>query len=79
MDIEIIAQNGGRLDTVIAENSNYTRSFIKKLFEQGQITVNGELPKKSGQTVKVNDAIKIVIPQPVEKIEKKDIPIEILY
>ncbi|MBR2989186.1 MAG: RluA family pseudouridine synthase, partial [Clostridia bacterium] len=79
MTLEIVVKDGGRLDSVITENSEYTRSFIKKLFEDGQILVNGIVPKKSGQSVKSGDVIKLEIPAPIEKIEKKDIPIEVIY
>ena len=79
MKLELTVEQSGRLDSVITQNTEYTRSFIKKLFENGQIKLNGMLPRKSGQDVKENDKIEIEITEPITKIEKKDIPIEILY
>lgn len=69
----------GRLDVILAEATGYTRSYIKQLVEKNAVLVNGEAVKKSGQTVKPADEITLDEPELVTKIEKKDIPIEVLY
>lgn len=79
MALTIEIKEEGRLDTVISQNCDFTRSYVKQLIEKNNVTVNGEVPKKSGQVVKVGDVVVIEVPQLVEKIEKKDIPIDILY
>ena len=79
MTLTIEIKEEGRLDTLISQNCDFTRSYIKQLIEKDNVTVNGEIPKKSGQAVKSGDIVVIEVPQLVEKIEKKDIPIEILY
>lgn len=73
------ATEKGRLDVLLANETKLTRSHAGKLIEDGVVTVNGALPKKSGVAVKVGDEICYEIPALVEKIEKKDIPVEILY
>lgn len=69
----------GRLDVILAEATGYTRSYIKQLVEKNAVFVNGEAVKKSGRIVKTADEITLDEPELVTKIEKKDIPIEILY
>lgn len=69
----------GRLDIALAEKTELTRSHAAKLIDDGLVTVNGKMPKKSGEKVKTGDTIAYEIPELVEKIEKKDIPFEILY
>ena len=71
--------NSARLDVALSEATGKTRSAIKQLIESGNVLVNGNPPKKSGEMVKAGDEIAITVPDAVEKIEKKDIPIEILY
>ncbi len=69
----------GRLDVVLAAELDVTRSAIKQLVDKGQVTVDGSLPKKCGQAVSVGDVIEVNFPDPVEKIEKQDIPVDVLY
>ena len=64
---------------VLAELTGYTRSYIKQLVEKNAVRVNDEEVKKSGQIVKPADEITLDEPELVTKIEKKDIPVEILY
>ena len=73
------ATENGRLDVLLSKETSLTRSHVGKLIDDGLVTVNGVVPKKSGVTVKAGDEICYEIPTPVEKIEKKDIPFEILY
>lgn len=75
----ITITDSSRLDVALSESTGKTRSAIKQLIEKGDVLVNGLPPKKSGETVKTGDVITLTVPDAVEKIEKKDIPIEILY
>lgn len=75
----ITITDSSRLDVALSESTGKTRSAIKQLIEKGDVLVNGLPPKKSGETVKAGDVITLTVPDAVEKIEKKDIPIEILY
>ncbi len=79
MKITIKAEESGRLDLILSSKTEYTRSRISGLTSDGKITVNGVTAKKSGQKISVGDEIEVEIPEVVTKIEKKDIPVDILY
>ncbi len=56
-----------------------TRSFIKKLFESGLVSVKGTKAKAS-QAIKKNETIEIDFPEAVEySVKPEDIAIEIIY
>ena len=53
--------------------------MIKKLLEDGKITVNGEITKASYK-VQLNDKIEIDIEKPKEvKLEAQEIPLDVIY
>ncbi len=79
MELTFKTDKAGRLDLIICENTDFTRSHVKQLVEKECVLVNGVFPKKSGQAIKLGDEISISVPDAVEKIEKKDIPVTILY
>ncbi len=57
----------------------YTRSALKKLFDDGNVTVNGKVSKPS-QEIRAGDSVVIVLPDAVEYFAKpEDIPIDIVY
>ena len=69
-----------RLDVYLtAQFSNYTRSYIKTLIDDKQITVN-EKSVKSGFMLKNGDVIKVIIPE-LKKIsaEPEEINLDIVY
>lgn len=68
-----------RLDVAVAEASGKTRSSVKILVEKGLVLVNGAPPQKCGETVKPGDEVSYVIPDAVEKLEKSDIPVDVVY
>ena len=69
-----------RLDKVLSEYfDGYSRSFIKKLFDDDMIHVNSRSVKPSYK-VKSGDMIDISVPDPVSiDIEPEDIPLDIIY
>lgn len=72
--------DGLRLDKFLAENiSDQTRSFLTKLIDDKNVTVNGEVqPKK--YKVKIGDYISVSIPEPVDiKAQPENIPLDIVY
>lgn len=73
-------ENYARADIcVCAASEGKTRSFVKKLFENGLVTVNGRCAKPS-QSVSIGDIVSIDYPEAVEYFAKpEDIPIEIVY
>ncbi|MFR6640023.1 MAG: pseudouridine synthase [Christensenellales bacterium] len=70
--------NSSRLDVALSERTGKTRSAIKQLIEKGNVLVNGNPPKKSGEAVKAATKSRSPFPTP-SKNRKKDIPIDILY
>lgn len=80
---EIIVEQSeekNRLDLYIASKDlELSRSMIKKLLEDGKITVNGEITKASYK-VQLNDKIEIDIEKPKEvKLEAQEIPLDVIY
>ena len=73
-------ENQKRLDQYLAQKQNdLSRTMIKKLIEEGQITVNGKNVKTS-YTVQAGDTIKIIVPEAKEtKLEAQEIPLDIVY
>lgn len=77
--IRINAAEKGRLDVLLAQNSDLTRSYICKLIEEGNATVNGKQAAKSGVSVGIGDEIELVVPDVRQTVEAKDIPFGIIY
>jgi len=71
---------GERLDKYISMLfPEQSRSFFQKLIKDGRVTVN-ERPEKANYRLKLEDLVKIEIPDAVEtQILPEDIPIDILY
>ncbi len=79
MILTLKAEKNVRLDVIITENSDITRSYAAKLIERGLCRVNGEVAEKNGEKIKCGDTITLEVPECVQTIEKKDIPFEIIY
>ena len=68
-----------RIDVFISEKLNESRNSVQKLISDGNITVNDK-EVKANYKVKINDAIKIVIPPPeLLDVEAENIPLDIIY
>ena len=72
-------ENKVRADVYLSGICDFTRSRLKKLFDDGKILLNGVVIK-SNKTVSSGDLLQIEIP-PVKKlnIKAKNIPLEIIY
>lgn len=70
-----------RLDVFLSEQTDeFTRSRIKKLIEDGNVSVGGKQVKKAGTDVKTGEEVLVVVPDAVEAIAKpENIPIDIVY
>ncbi len=70
-----------RLDIFLSEQTDeFTRSRLKKLIEEGYVSLNGNKQSKAGAEVKSGDAISLIVPDAVEYTAKpENIPIEIVY
>lgn len=69
-----------RLDVFLcARLENFTRSAIKKLIDEGNVSIDGALAK-AGEPVKKGAAISLHIPEPVElSARPENIPVDIVY
>ena len=75
----IIAEKSERLDVYLSEKLDKTRSAIKKLIEDKNVTVNGKV-EKAGKTLKEGDEITVILPDPVKlDLEAENIPLDIIY
>lgn len=71
---------GKRLDVFLSESAQFTRSHISKLIQDSKVTVNGIVPKKSGEKLSQGDVVEIVLEPPKEiSLEPENIDIDIVY
>lgn len=79
-NIETIAARKARLDVLVAEAAQASRSQAAKWIEAGLCTVNGIAQCKTSFQPPEGALLAISIPEAVEStVEKEDIPLEILY
>ncbi len=70
---------GKRLDALVAERADISRSSAVKLIEAAAITVNGKHAEKKYQP-RISDIIELTLPEPEElDVEAEDIPLDIVY
>lgn len=76
-----VEDKGKRLDSFVSENiEEITRSYLKVLIDNGNVSIEGQIKIKSGQKIKGNEVIKVCIPEPEElNVEPENIPIDIVY
>lgn len=67
-----------RLDVYLTAETEYTRSYIKKLSDGGHILLGGK-KVKCGTILKAGDIITLEVPEVVANIEPKDIPLDVIY
>ena len=68
-----------RLDVFLTQNTDFTRSYLKILNDEGRILVNGKV-QKSGYKLKIADRIEIEEKEiEVISAEAEDIPLNIVY
>ena len=79
--IEFISEGGGeRIDKFLSlKMSDFTRSHIQKLTDDGYVTVN-EVKVKPNYKIKSGDIISVTIPEPEKTdIAAENIPLDIVY
>ena len=70
---------GERLDKYIAEQCQISRSYARKLIDEGQVAVNGHAAKAS-QKLNTGDRIAVSIPPPSPiSLTAEDIPLKVVY
>ena len=76
-------QEGVRLDSFVTESfdSAYSRSFYKRLIDDGKVSVNGKVITKAGTKLSAGDIVEADIPEPKEddSFIAQDIPLDIVY
>lgn len=82
--MEILVDNDDkvniRLDSYLADNFDYSRSYLASLIEEGYVFVNDEKVVKTSYKTRLNDRISFTLkPEEVLSVEPEDIPINILY
>lgn len=78
-ELSFVAETDCRADVFVSERTGLTRSAVKKLAEEGNLSVNGK-PVRAGQSLRAGVTVTVVIPDPVPIAAKpEDIPIEIVY
>lgn len=79
MEVVVETEENVRLDKYLASNTEYSRSKIEAMLDEGLILVNGKIEKPSFK-VKLGDTINLpdeyVVPM---TLEAEDIPLNILY
>lgn len=68
-----------RFDVYLADETEYTRSYIKQLIDGGYALLNGK-KAKCGAVLKRGDVIDLDPPDPITTVEpRSDIPVDIIY
>ena len=72
---------GTRLDLVLSAClEEFSRSFIQKLFENGRISVDGEVCREKKTKAAAGSIVVIDVPEPEKlEVEAEDIPLDIVY
>ncbi|HOQ06822.1 MAG TPA: RluA family pseudouridine synthase [Clostridiales bacterium] len=71
---------GKRLDVWLTNTlGDYSRSYVERLIEQGNVTVGGKTVK-AGYKLKDGDTVQVGIPEPKPlEVTAEDIPLDIIY
>ena len=69
-----------RLDVFIKENSNFSRTYVSTLIEEGYVSVNDKIVNKPSYKTKINDKIDIIEREiEILNIEPENLKLNILY
>lgn len=74
-------QDGLRLDLFLAKSySDLSRSYVKRLIEEGLVFINGEEVRKPSRRVRTGERVALLVPEPEPvEIKPEPIPIEFIY
>lgn len=68
-----------RLDVFLSKNTDFSRSFIKTMNDEGRILINGKI-QKAGFKLKVGDKIEVDEKEREQiSVEAENIPLDIIY
>ncbi len=75
----VAEESAQRLDVFLSERTELTRSRVKKLIDEGRVSVNGN-SAKAGTGIRQGDELAVEIPEAVEySVRPENIPIDIVY
>ncbi len=72
-------EGGARLDVFLADETELTRSHIKRLIETGKVFIGGAAAFKAGQIVKTGDEVCFDDEKECADIVGEDIPLDVVY
>ncbi|MBQ3020322.1 MAG: RluA family pseudouridine synthase [Clostridia bacterium] len=77
----VAEDNYKRLDLFLSEQTDeFTRSRLKKLIEDGHVSVRGKVTTKAGADIKIGDEVVLDVPDAAEySVQPENIPIDIVY
>ena len=81
MTVEYLVEQGGdRLDLYVSRRSrDLSRSEVRRLTEEGQVLLNGSIPKP-GRVLRPGDRVTLTVPPPEPlEVEPEPIPLEVVY
>jgi 23S rRNA pseudouridine1911/1915/1917 synthase len=71
--------SGQRIDKALSELTEFTRSHIQKILENGEVTVNNKVVSK-GYKLSAGDVVSFVPPEPEPiQAEPENIPLDVVY
>lgn len=79
MTTVICTESCSRLDVFLSDETDLTRSHIKKLIDAGRVFVNGNVASKAGQSVKASDEVAFEDIVTDDEVLPQDIPLDVVY
>ncbi|MDR0426521.1 MAG: RluA family pseudouridine synthase [Clostridiales bacterium] len=68
-----------RLDVFLMGASGLTRSAVSQHIQEGRVTVDGCPAAKAGERLRAGQAVTLLLPPPMDLLERADIPLAVLY
>ncbi len=75
----VYCTEGGRLDCFLADETELTRSHIKRLVDGGKVFVDGAVAVKAGQIIRSGNTVSFEDEAETGEIIPRDIPLDIVY
>ncbi len=72
-------EGGARLDVFLTDETELTRSHIKRLIDGGRVTVNGSAAVKSGQKVMLGDEVRFEDECSADDVQPQNIALDVVY
>lgn len=72
-------EGGARLDVFLTDETEFTRSHIKNLIDNGRVFIGGAVAVKAGQTVKTGDEVSFDDDVESNDIIPENIPLDVVY